>query len=234
VVEVPIFDGGSMVTAPPEIVTLEDETPIVENAVPPALFALNVMLPVPLYTAGWLKVMIILDARATLVAPIAGLNVMGIGGTSSLVAVRTPTVILGVPDKPVALPVNAPTKLDAVIIPEVLMLPVLPIPTPVNPLPLPTKLDAVMIPVVFTLPLVPIPTPVSPEPLPTNDVAVMIPVVLIFPVLPIPTPVNPLPLPLKEVAVMIPTLKFDGGEILVENPTRLDALDILLLLFSYL
>jgi hypothetical protein len=33
---------------------------------------------------------------------------------------------------------------------------------------------------------------------------------------------------------MIPTLKFDGGEILVENPTRLDALDILLLLFSYL
>jgi len=223
-----------MVTAPPEIVTLEDETPIVENAVPDALFSLNVMLPVPLYTAGWLKVIIILDATATLVAPIAGLNVMGIGGTSSLVAVRTPTVILGVPDKPVALPVNAPTKLDAVIIPEVLMLPVLPIPTPVNPLPLPTKLDAVMIPVVFTLPLVPIPTPVSPEPLPTNDVAVMIPVVLIFPVLPIPTPVNPLPLPLKEVAVMIPTLKFDGGEILVENPTRLDALDILLLLFSYL
>jgi hypothetical protein len=36
----------------------------------------------------------ILDARATLVAPIAGLNVMGIGGTSSLVAVRTPTVIV--------------------------------------------------------------------------------------------------------------------------------------------
>jgi len=62
----------------------------------------------------------------------------------------------------------------------------------------------------------------------------MIPEVLMLPVLPIPTPVNPLPLPLKEVAVMIPTLKFDGGEILVENPARLDALDILLLLFSYL
>ena len=44
----PMFDGGSIVTAPPEIVTDEDETPIVENAVPPALFALNVILPVPL------------------------------------------------------------------------------------------------------------------------------------------------------------------------------------------
>ena len=120
--------------------------------------------------------MIILELKETPVAPIAGLKVRGVGGTSSLVAVRIPTVILGLPDKPVALPVNAPTKLDAVMIPEVLMLPVLPIPTPVSPL----------------------------------------------------------PLPLKEVAVMIPTLKFDGGEILVENPTRLDALDILLLLFSYL
>ena len=165
----PMFDGGSMVTAPPEIDTLEEETPIVENAVPPALFALNVILPVPFATVP-LKVIMILDATATLVAPIAGLNTMGIGGTFILVAVRTPTVILGLPDKPVALPVSAPTKLDAV----------------------------------------------------------MIPVVLIFPVLPIPTPVNPLPLPLKEVAVMIPTLKFDGGEILVENPARLEALDILL------
>ena len=187
-----------MVTAPPEIVTDEEETPMVENAVPPALLLLNVILPVPIATVP-LKVMIMLEFRLTPVAPILGLKVMGIGGTSSLVAVRTPTVILGLPDKPVALPVSAPTKLDAVIIPEVLMLPVLPIPTPVSPLPLPT-----------------------------NEVAVMIPVVLIFPVLPIPTPVNPLPLPLKEVAVMIPTLKFDGGEILVENPARLEALDILL------
>ena len=81
---------------------------------------------------------------------------------------------------------------------------------------------------VFTFPLVPIPTPVSPLPLPLKEVAVIIPDVLIFPVLPIPTPVNPLPLPLKEVAVMIPTLKVDGGEILVENPARLEALDILL------
>ena len=169
VVEKPIFDGGSMVTAPPEIVTLEEETPMVENAVPPALFALNVILPVPLYTC-WSKVIMILDATETPVAPILGLNVIGIGGTSSLVAVRTPTLRLGLPDKPVALPEPLPTKEVAVIIPEVLMLPVLPIPTPV-----------------------------SPEPLPKNDVA-----------------------------VTIPTLKFDGGEILVENPARLDALDILL------
>jgi hypothetical protein len=204
VTAVPMFDGGSIVTAPPEIVTLEDETPIVENAVPPALLLLKVILPVPVVTPT-LKVIIILELKETPVAPIAGLKVMGTGGTLIEVAVRTPTVILGLPDKPVALPVNAPTKLDAVMIPEVLIFPVLPIPTPVNPLPLPLK-----------------------------EVAVMIPVVLIFPVLPIPTPVNPLPLPLKEVAVMIPTLKFDGGEILVENPARLDALDILLLLFSYL
>ena len=169
VVPVPMFAGGSIVTAPPEIVTLEDETPIVENAVPLALFALNVILPVPFATVP-LKVIMILEFRATPVAPILGLNVIGTGGISSLVAVRTPTVILGLPDKPVALPVSAPTKLVAVIIPEVLMLPVLPIPTPVR----------------FT------------------------------------------PLPLKEVAVMIPTLKFDGGKILVENPARLEALDILL------
>jgi hypothetical protein len=45
-----MFDGGSIVTAPPEIVTDEDETPIVENAVPPALFSLNVILPVPFAT----------------------------------------------------------------------------------------------------------------------------------------------------------------------------------------
>jgi hypothetical protein len=93
VVAEPIFDGGSMVTAPPEIVTDEDETPIVENAVPPALFSLKVILPVPFVT-DWLKVMIMLDARATLVAPIAGLNVTGTGATSSLVAVKTPTLIV--------------------------------------------------------------------------------------------------------------------------------------------
>jgi hypothetical protein len=32
---------------------------------------------------------------------------------------------------------------------------------------------------------------------------------------------------LVEVAVITPTFKFVGGEILVENPARLDALDIL-------
>jgi hypothetical protein len=80
------------VTAPPEIVTDEEETPMVENAVPPALFALNVMLPVPVVTPT-LKVMIILDARATPVAPIAGLNVIGTGGTFILVKVAIPALI---------------------------------------------------------------------------------------------------------------------------------------------
>ena len=75
-----MFDGGSMVTAPPEIVTDEDETPIVENAVPDALFRLKVILPVPVETPT-LKVMMILDVTSTPVAPIAGLNVMGWGGT---------------------------------------------------------------------------------------------------------------------------------------------------------
>jgi hypothetical protein len=40
-------------------------------------------------------------------------------------------------------------------------------------------------------------------------------------------PVRPLPLPTKETAVITPTLRLDGGEILVENPARPDALDIL-------
>ena len=174
VVAEPMGDGGSIVTAPPEIVTLEDETPIVENAVPPALFALNVILPVPVVTPT-LKVMMILDARATLVAPIAGLNVMGIGGTFILVAVRTPTVIVLL-------------RIFAVL----------------------------AIPVRFA-------------PLPKKLVAVMIPDVLMLPVLPIPTPVSPLPPPTKLVAVTTPTFKFAGGEILVLNPARLEALDILLL-----
>jgi hypothetical protein len=89
VVAVPIFAGGSMVTAPPEIVTLEDETPIVENAVPPALPDLNVILPVPFATVP-LKVMMILESKETPVAPIAGLKVMGTGGTLILVAVQIP------------------------------------------------------------------------------------------------------------------------------------------------
>ena len=223
----PMFAGGSIVTAPPEIVTLEDETPMVENAVPPALFALKVILPVP-FVICWSKVMIILELGVTPVAPIAGLKVNGTGGTFIVVAVRTPTLRLGLPDKPVALPEPLPTNDVAVMIPEVLMLPVLPIPTPVSPLPLPTNDVAVMIPEVFTFPVEPIPTPVNPLPLPKNDVAVMIPEVFTFPVLPIPTPVSPEPLPKNDVAVTIPTLKFDGGEILVENPARLDALDIFL------
>ena len=68
----PIFAGGAIVTAPPEIVTDEDETPIVENAVPPALFALNVMVPVPL-GGGVLNVRVTLVLIATLVAALAGL-----------------------------------------------------------------------------------------------------------------------------------------------------------------
>ena len=91
VVAVPMFGGGSMVTAPPEIVTLEDETPMVENAVPPALFSLKVILPVPFATVP-LKVIIILESKATSVTPIPGLNVMGTGGTSSLVKVAIPTL----------------------------------------------------------------------------------------------------------------------------------------------
>jgi hypothetical protein len=90
VVAEPIFAGGSMVTAPPEIVTDEDETPMVENAVPPALFALNVILPVPVVTPT-LKVIMILEFKETPVAPIAGLKVIGTGGTSSLVKVAIPT-----------------------------------------------------------------------------------------------------------------------------------------------
>ena len=93
VTPVPIFDGGSIVTAPPEIVTLEEDTPIVENAVPDALFALKVILPVPVVTPT-LKVMMILDAGATPVAPIAGLKAKGTGGTFNTDAVRTPTVIV--------------------------------------------------------------------------------------------------------------------------------------------
>ena len=92
VVAVPINAGGSMVTAPPEIETLEDETPIVENAVPDALFALNVILPVPVVTPT-LKVMIMLEFRLTPVAPIAGLNVIGTGGTFILVKVAIPALI---------------------------------------------------------------------------------------------------------------------------------------------
>jgi hypothetical protein len=86
----PIFDGGSIVTAPPEIVTASDDTAMVCKTVPPALPDLNVILPVPLDT-GRLKVMIILESTATPVEPIAGLKVMGTGGTFSLVAVRIPT-----------------------------------------------------------------------------------------------------------------------------------------------
>jgi hypothetical protein len=44
----------------------------------------------------------------------------------------------------------------------------------------------------------------------------------------------PVTFPTKLVAVITPTLKSLGGEILVLNPARLDALDILLLLSSYL
>ena len=45
----------------------------------------------------------------------------------------------------------------------------------------------------------------------------------------IPTPAEETVTPptVNEVAVITPTLRFDGGEILVENPARPDALDIL-------
>ena len=150
----PIFAGGSIVTVPPEIVTDEDETPIVENAVPPALPDLNVILPVPLYTC-WSKVMIILDARATLVAPILGLNVIGAGGTSSLVAVRTPTVIVSLRIFAVfAIPVSPlplPTKEVAVITPAT-------IPEELNVSPVPTLIILVLpLSVMLPVPIVRIP-----------------------------------------------------------------------------
>jgi hypothetical protein len=113
-----------MVTAPPEIVTVPDDTAIVENAVPPALVSLNVILPVPLITVS-LKVITILEACDTPVAPIAGLKVIGLGGTFILVNVAMPAFIL----------------------PVVSILPVVPIPTPVSPEPLPTKEVAVIIPI---------------------------------------------------------------------------------------
>jgi hypothetical protein len=86
-VATPRFTEGSMVTTLPEIVTIEDETPMVCKTVPPALPDLNVILPVPLDTC-WSKVIMILESGATPAAPSAGLKVMGTGLTSSLVAVR--------------------------------------------------------------------------------------------------------------------------------------------------
>jgi hypothetical protein len=125
VVAVPIFDGGSIVTAPPEIVTLEEETPMVENAVPLALPDLKVILPVPVVTPT-LKVMIMLEFRLTPVAPIAGLNTMGTGGTFIEVAVRTPTVIVSLTIFAVfAIPVRfapLPLKEVAVTTPDALRL----------------------------------------------------------------------------------------------------------------
>jgi hypothetical protein len=59
----------------------------------------------------------------------------------------------------------------------------------------------------------------------------------IFPTVILGVPDKPVAVPVREptklVAVMIPTFKFVGGEILVVNPARLEALDILLL-FRYL
>jgi hypothetical protein len=72
------------------MVTDEDETPMVENAVPPALPDLNVILPVPLDTC-WLKVIMILELVEIPVEPIAGLKVMGTGGTFIPVKVAMPT-----------------------------------------------------------------------------------------------------------------------------------------------
>lgn len=55
-------------------------------------------------------------------------------------------------------------------------------------------------------------------PVPTSPDAVAIPT---------PTEETVTPPILNEVAVTTPTVRLDGGEILVENPARLDALDIL-------
>ena len=171
----PMFAGGSMVTAPPEIVTDEDETPIVENAVPDALFSLNVILPVPVATPT-LKVMMILEFKETPVAPIAGLKVMGTGGTFIEVAVRTPTVIVSLTIFAVfAIPVRfapEPTNEVAVITPVALR------PEELNVSPVPTLIVFVLpFNVILEDPTVRIPvTRAFPS---TNNAVVPIPIVTV-------------------------------------------------------
>jgi hypothetical protein len=90
-----------------------------------------------------------------LVAPTPGLNVIGIGGTSSLVAVRTPTVIVSLTIFAVfAIPVRfapLPLKLVAVITPAT-------IPEELNVSPVPTLIVSVIpLSVILEVPIVRIP-----------------------------------------------------------------------------
>jgi hypothetical protein len=96
-----------------------------------------------------------------------------------LIDVDTPSAV-------VAVPVKLPTKLEAVIIPVVLMLDVVPKPTAVVavvavPVKLPTKLEAVIIPLVFMLilELTLLAVVAVPVKLPTKLEAVTIPAVKI-------------------------------------------------------
>jgi len=90
-----------------------------------------------------------------------------------------------------------------------------------NPPPAPPSIFTVAIPEETVT--VEIPAPLKSmrvTPVPTVPAAVAIPT---------PAEETVTPPTVNEVAVMIPTLKFAGGEILVEKPARFDALDILLL-----
>jgi hypothetical protein len=114
-------------------------------------------------------------------------------------------------------PPPAPPSIFTVAIPEETV--TVEIPAPLKSMrvtPVPTVPDAVAIPT---------PAEETVTPPIVNEVAVTTPTLTVVAVTP-PT--------VNEVAVITPTLKSLGGEILVENPARLDALDILLLLFSYL
>jgi hypothetical protein len=90
-----------------------------------------------------------------------------------------------------------------------------------NPPPAPPSIFTVAIPEETVT--VEIPAPLKSmrvTPVPTVPAAVAIPT---------PAEETVTPPTVNEVAVITPTLKFAGGEILVENPARFDALDILLL-----
>jgi hypothetical protein len=107
-------------------------------------------------------------------------------------------------------PPPAPPSIFTVAIPEETV--TVEIPAPLKSMrvtPVPTVPDAVAIPT---------PAEETVTPPTVNEVAVITPTLTVVAVT---TPT------VNEVAVITPTLRFDGGEILVENPARPDALDIL-------
>ena len=114
-------------------------------------------------------------------------------------------------------PPPAPPSIFTVAIPEETV--TVEIPAPLKSMrvtPVPTVPDAVAIPT---------PAEETVTPPTVNEVAVTTPTFRFgVPERPVAVPVT---LPTKEVAVITPTVRLDGGEILVENPARPDALDIL-------